>query len=52
MEAKARTILEVIGKQNTQFNIPVYQRSYTWTEKDQVEKLWKDLIFFYSIHKH
>lgn len=45
MEANPRKLLdefipESIGKQ---FVIPVYQRKYTWTVKNQLEQLMSDL---------
>lgn len=42
MIASEQNLLELLGAQETQFVIPVYQRVYSWTER-QCEELWADL---------
>lgn len=43
MEVNFVTIHTLFGRP-IQFTIPVYQRHYVWTEIDQWEPLWKDII--------
>ncbi|RVZ09646.1 DUF262 domain-containing protein [Helicobacter pylori] len=44
MEANAMKLLDFIGKsQEKQFVIPIYQRVYSWEEK-QCKQLWDDII--------
>ena len=42
MKATEANLLEFIKKSN-QFSIPIYQRLYSWTEKE-CERLWDDII--------
>ncbi len=42
MLANEQNLLGLLGRQNAQFVIPVYQRVYSWTER-QCEELWADL---------
>ena len=42
MKATEANLLEFIKKSN-QFSIPIYQRLYSWTEKE-CERLWNDII--------
>ena len=43
MEAKALTPHELFdGK--VQYEIPPFQRPYVWTEEDQWDPLWKDIV--------
>lgn len=42
MIASEQNLLEFLGAQDTQLVIPVYQRVYSWTER-QCEELWADL---------
>lgn len=42
MIASEQGLLELLGSKDTQFVIPVYQRVYSWTER-QCEELWADL---------
>lgn len=41
-----KDIKSLIIGDNAQFHIPIYQRTYTWEAKDQVEKLLNDIIEF------
>lgn len=42
MKATEQNLLDLLGTQDAQFVIPVYQRVYSWTER-QCEELWADL---------
>lgn len=42
MNTKQEMFLDLLGKNDVQFIIPVYQRSYAWTEK-QCAELWSDV---------
>ena len=42
MKADARSALEFIST-NRQFTIPIYQRTYSWTQT-QCEQLWEDIL--------
>ncbi|MCF6344379.1 MAG: DUF262 domain-containing protein, partial [Devosiaceae bacterium] len=42
MKASAAGLLEFLEK-STQFIIPIYQRTYSWTEKE-CEQLWNDIL--------
>jgi uncharacterized protein with ParB-like and HNH nuclease domain len=41
MQANEKTLIEFL-RDKQQFTIPIYQRTYSWTEK-QCEKLWEDI---------
>lgn len=43
MQTKQNMFLDLMGQQDTQFIIPVYQRSYAWTQR-QCEELWRDVL--------
>ena len=43
MQAKEIKLLEFLSKAQTQFTIPIYQRTYSW-EKSHCEQLWKDIV--------
>lgn len=43
MIAREQKLLELLGAEDVQFVIPVYQRVYSWTER-QCEELWFDLM--------
>lgn len=43
MQASLKTILEVLGKPDTQYVIPVFQRVYSWTRR-QCDQLWEDML--------
>lgn len=43
MQASLKTILEVLGKPDTQYVIPVFQRVYSWTRR-QCDQLWDDML--------
>lgn len=42
MQTKQEMFLDLMGQRDVQFIIPVYQRSYAWTEK-QCDELWRDI---------
>ena len=42
MQTKQEMFLDLMGQRDVQFIIPVYQRSYAWTEK-QCDDLWHDI---------
>jgi len=46
IEAGHKDIRSLIIGDNAQFHIPIYQRTYTWKAKDQVEKLMEDIVEF------
>lgn len=46
MEAKDMLVTDLIGKKNSIFYVPLYQRKYTWEAKKAVQQLWNDLLFF------
>jgi uncharacterized protein with ParB-like and HNH nuclease domain len=43
MKADSTSLLELVSRTNTLFDIPVYQRKYEWSQ-DQCEKLFNDLV--------
>lgn len=43
MIASLKSILDILGKPNTQYLIPVFQRVYSW-DRMQREQLWKDMM--------
>lgn len=43
MKASEANLLEFLSKQNTQFIIPIYQRTYSWT-RAQCQQLWNDIF--------
>ena len=43
MHAKEIKLLEFLSKAQTQFTIPIYQRTYSW-EKSHCKQLWKDIV--------
>lgn len=50
MKANEASFLNLLGVANQQFVIPVYQRAYSWTEK-QCQDLWEDIIRAGRSHK-
>lgn len=42
MKAKLEKMLDLLGSQVLRFKIPLFQRSYTWSE-EQCEELWRDI---------
>jgi len=46
IEAGHKDIKSLITGDNSQFHIPIYQRTYTWKAKFQVDKLIEDIIEF------
>lgn len=46
IEAGHKDIRSLIMGDNAQFHIPIYQRTYSWEAKVQVEKLIEDIIEF------
>lgn len=43
METLVRTVGQIL-EERTQFAVPVFQRHYVWTEKNQLEPLWDDIL--------
>lgn len=43
MQAGQELLLELLGGQNQQFEIPLYQRRYSWTDA-QRRQLWEDIL--------
>ena len=43
MQTKQDMFLDLMGQTDTQFIIPVYQRSYAWSDR-QCEELWRDIL--------
>lgn len=43
MKATVQSITNFMDGKNTHFSIPVYQRNYDWSSKDQCKILWEDL---------
>ncbi len=46
MQAKDMFIVDLVGKKDAIFYVPLYQRKYTWEENKQVKQLWEDLNEF------
>lgn len=51
MEAKDMYLVDLIGKEDSIFYIPFYQRKYTWQPKVEIDQLWEDLMIFLDINK-
>lgn len=43
MQASLKSLLDVLGKSDTQYVIPVFQRTYSWSKR-QCEQLWTDMM--------
>jgi len=43
MIASLKSILDILGKPNTQYLVPVFQRVYSW-DRMQRKQLWKDMM--------
>ena len=43
MQATKESFTTVVGGNNRQFVIPVFQRDYSWT-REQCEQLWNDIV--------
>jgi uncharacterized protein with ParB-like and HNH nuclease domain len=43
VETLVRTVGQIL-EERTQFAVPVFQRHYVWTEKNQLAPLWDDLL--------
>ena len=43
MIASLKSISEILGKPETQYLIPVFQRVYSW-DRMQCEQLWNDMM--------
>lgn len=43
MKADLRSLLDVLGKPDTQYVIPIFQRVYSWT-RQQCEQAWTDML--------
>jgi len=46
IQADHKDIKQLIMGDHSQFHIPIYQRSYTWEAKDQVDRLLQDITEF------
>lgn len=46
MEAKDTILVDLIGKKENIFYVPLYQRKYTWEAKKEIKRFWEDLLFF------
>ena len=46
IEGHSKSIRNLIMGDNMSFHVPIYQRSYTWEAKNQVEKLLNDILEF------
>lgn len=46
IEGHSKSIRNLIMGDNMSFHVPIYQRSYTWEAKNQVEKLLSDILEF------
>ena len=46
MDAVGMPIVDLIGKKESIFYVPLYQRKYTWEINKQVKQLWDDLLDF------
>lgn len=46
MQAKDMFIVDLVGKKDAIFYVPLYQRKYTWEENKQVKQLREDLNEF------
>ncbi|WP_295433844.1 DUF262 domain-containing protein [uncultured Thiodictyon sp.] len=46
IEGHSKSIRNLIMGDNMSFHVPIYQRSYTWEAKHQVEKLLSDILEF------
>ena len=38
----------ILSGEDTKYNIPKYQRDYSWKYNDEVEELWNDILFSYE----
>lgn len=43
MQANLKSLLDVLGTPDTQYLIPVFQRVYSWTQR-QCDQLWDDML--------
>lgn len=43
MKANLKSLLDVLGRPNTQYVIPIFQRVYSWTDR-QCEQIWDDML--------
>lgn len=43
MRIGQQSLLDLLGEQNIRFVIPVYQRAYSWTQR-QCQELWRDIV--------
>lgn len=51
IESGHKDVKSLIIGDNAQFHIPIYQRTYTWEAKVQVEKLLDDILEFSREYK-
>ena len=50
MQAINRPFTDILGGNNRQFIIPVFQRDYNWT-REQCEQLWNDVLRVRALRK-
>ncbi len=43
MQAKETLFVGLVQGRTQQFQVPLYQRTYSWTEK-QLTQLWRDIV--------
>lgn len=43
MRIGQQSLLDLLGEKNIRFVIPIYQRAYSWTQR-QCEELWRDIL--------
>lgn len=43
MKVEQRKLIDIIGVHDTVFQVPIYQRVYSWTQR-QCEELWADIL--------
>lgn len=43
MRIGQQSLLDLLGEENVRFVIPIYQRAYSWTQR-QCQELWRDIL--------
>jgi uncharacterized protein with ParB-like and HNH nuclease domain len=51
IEGHQKNIRDLIMGDNMSFHIPIYQRTYTWQAKNEVDKLIEDIVEFAKEHE-
>ncbi|MDH5553461.1 MAG: DUF262 domain-containing protein, partial [Nitrosomonas sp.] len=51
IEGHQKNIRDLIMGDNMSFHIPIYQRTYTWQAKNEVDKLIDDIVEFEQEHE-